>query len=209
MENTQYEWLHAETGLISEQQEGRKLTAESAKSFDHTETAKLQYVRARQRILDVNNWNKLIDGITADFRLTNQYGSLLDDLAQKGMLVRIDIPGPGTSEGNGYDWAIIEELKEGKMEDEEFIGLRIRPSSNPTEPSAEISHFFSADSTGTIILYRKGNLVTCSVYDRNLKANSQAKDNFTDRVRNTIVGSLASIGMSGIQWQKLTDTVLD
>jgi hypothetical protein len=95
MKNPQFEELHARTGLIPEQQDGRKLTAESVRSFQNIETAQLLFVKARQKILDVNNWNSYIEGITAEFTLTDQNGIQLDDIAHQGMLIRIDIPGPG------------------------------------------------------------------------------------------------------------------
>ncbi len=167
------------------------------------------FLRARQRLLEVNNWSRHIEGISAAFQLVNPEGQAVEEMAGKGLTIRIDIPGPGPSAGDGYDWAVIEDMEEGSTDTLDYVAFRVRPTENPSGSTGEAAHFFAAGSSGTFVLYRYRNDLTCTVYDRNLEPSTGEEAGFTDRVRNSVVGVTAAIGMSGIQWQKLTDAVMD
>lgn len=201
-----------EPDILPDQIEGRSLHAQCSYQYPDIDTAKMAYLKARQRLLDVNNWEHYIDGITAEFRLADTQGSLVDGTAKKGLMIRIDIPGPGTVAGEGYDWVTIEEVEEGSKQELDFLAFRVKPADNPksenTPESENIAHFYSSDSTGTFVLYRAGLEVTCSVYDRNLKANTAENSQVVDAVRNSIIGTSAAMGISGIQWQNLVDAMV-
>jgi len=214
MNDVNRKWIDFEPDIIPEQYEGRALEAQRSREFQDADAAKMAYLRARQRLLDVNRWARHIEGITATFQLTDQDGGLMEGMAQKGLMIRIDIPGPGTAAGGGYDWAVIEDMEEESTEKLDFLAFRVRPAENPSagNPSGregKIAHFFSSGSSGTFVLFREKNQVTCTVYDRNLKPNTEIKGDLTDRVRNSFVGTTAAMGLSGIQWQKLADSVLE
>ncbi len=207
MSNHDEKWVDFEPEMIPPQHEGTALEARSSQEFQDSDTAKMAYLKARQRLLDVNHWSRYIDGITAVFQLMNQNNEPVEGIAEKGLLIRVDIPGPGTSTGDGYDWVIIDDLEEGSTAELDYLAFRVKPTENPSKEDAQTAHFFSAGSSGTFVLCRENKNVTCTVYDRNLKANTALTGNLSDIVRNTFVGTAAARGMSGIQWQKLVDSV--
>ncbi len=214
MNDLNRKWNDFKPDIIPAQYEGRALEAQRSREFQDADAAKMAYLIARQRLLDVNRWAQHIEGITAAFQLTDQDGTPAEGMAGKGLMIRIDIPGPGTSAGDGYDWAVIEDVEEGSTDKLDFLAFRVRPAANPSgeNPSGkegEIAHFFSECSSGTFVLYREKNELTCTIYDRNLKPNTEIKSSLSDKARNSFVGTTAAMGMSRVQWQKLADSVLE
>ncbi len=209
MNDLNRKWIDSEPEIIPAQYEGRALEAQSSRQFQDADAAKMAYLRARQRLLEVNRWAPHIEGVTAVFQLAGQDGEPVEGMAQKGMMIRVDIPGPGTSAGDGYDWVVIDDMEEESTEKLDFLAFRVRPAGNPAGSEGEIAHFFSAGSSGTFVLLREKNELTCTVYDRNLKPNTEMKGSLPDRMRNSLVGTTAAMGMSGVQWQKLVDSVLE
>jgi hypothetical protein len=66
----------------------------------------------KNRLLDVNRWTKLAGSGMSHFFLTDSGGNLVERKATTGDFIKIDIPGPGSKTGGGYDWVKIEEIKE-------------------------------------------------------------------------------------------------
>src|ERR1044072_7230188 len=63
---------------------------------------------AKERLLEVNHWHQLGGSLSANFTLTDRQGHVLHHKAEEGDHIRIDLPGPGSKDGNGYDWVEIE-----------------------------------------------------------------------------------------------------
>jgi hypothetical protein len=123
---------------------------------------------------------------------------------QKGDYFKIDIPGPGSDSGEGYDWVQIEEVETTTSLDGERFGFRVRPTDNPQNRKEDVAHFYSEESTSSFIVERQNNKITASVHDRNTKPNTDA-DTVIDKIRDTIVGAAGVASFSKIQWKKLTD----
>jgi len=215
MEEFRKKWVDFEPDIVPEQNEGRALEAESTRLYQDSDAAKMAYLKARERLLHVNNWASLVEGVTGEFRLTESSGQMTEETARKGLMIRIDIPGPGTKAGDGYDWVIIEEMEEGSSQELDFLAFRVKPSKKPlgslfsNHGEEGIAHFYDPEASGTFVLYRTTNVVTCTIYDRNLKANTGAVSRVTDKLRNAVVGTTAAMGISGVQWQKLADAVVE
>jgi hypothetical protein len=192
------------TGLIPENIKGRQLTAEACAGFSNSTEAHNFYETVRQRLLLVHNWQKITGTLSADFQVTDKNGNVMNKAAEKGDYFRIDITGPGSEAGDGYDWAYVEEIKEIKKPNLESIGMRVRPAPNPKDSNNNTAHFFSKYSTSTFVVTRENNKITASVYDRNIEANEETKEPL-DKIRNSVVGLAAKHGISKLQWQALTD----
>ncbi len=192
------------TGLIPENVEGKEITAEASVSFQDTNEARSFYTTARQKLLFVHNWGKITGSLSADFQLTDNQGKEVDRLTQKGDHFRIDIAGPGSAAGEGFDWASVEDVKEINEGDIDSIAIRVRPAANPQTENENVAHFFSEKSTSTFVITREGTKVTASIYDRNVQANQETKS-IIDKARNTLVGLGAKHGFSKIQWQALAE----
>jgi hypothetical protein len=186
---------------------GAAVNANKSVELKDVNEAQAFYKIVKQRVLDVNSWQKLAGKALASFELTNDKGEHLTRLAQQGDYFKIDIPGPGSKAGDGFDWVQIEELKEQNEADIESISIRVRPAKNPTGSSDDVSHFFDEESTSTFKTMREGNKITASIHDRNAKPNTDV-DTITDKVRNAAVGTGAIGGFAKVQWQSLVDGLL-
>lgn len=186
---------------------GASVNAENSVELKDVSEAQVFYKIVKQRVLDVNNWQKLAGKVLASFQVTNDKGESLNRVAQEGDFFKIDIPGPGSKAGDGFDWVQIEELKEQNEGDIESITIRVRPARNPTNSTKDVSHFFAQEATSTFKVMREGNKITASIHDRNAKPNTDV-DALTDKARNAAVGTGAIGGFAKIQWQSLVDGLL-
>jgi len=197
------------TGTVPENHEiGGTINAESVAELDSREATIALFRKAQNRLFDVNNWQQIAGGALAHFQLTDASGKDIDGPVTEGCFFKIDIPGPGTEDGGGFDWVKVENISAYESVDVESIGIRVRPAPNPTTGASETAHFYSSDSTSTFTVTREKTIVTAAVYDRNIKANKDT-DGVMDQVRNFLVGIAGKITGSKIQWKYLTDGLLN
>ena len=196
------------TGLIPENTEGKKITAASSTSFENNVQAAAFYKTARERLLSVRNWGSMTGALSADFALTDEKGIEVDRTPQKGDHFRIDIPGPGSSAGQGYDWARVEDIREVSKGESASIAIMVRPASNPRTDNPDVAHFYSEKSSSTFIVTLENKGVTGSIYDRNIQANEETNEP-KDKLRNAIAGFGAKRGFSKLQWQALADSIVE
>jgi len=195
------------TGILPEQYTGKEITAEASQTCKDNQEAIAFYEIAKNRLLDVNNWHHLAGVMSARFQVVSPDGKEVNRKAEKGDYFKIDIPGPGSKEGDGYDWVKLEEVKEVNNPDVQSIGLRVRPASNPLGSKNETAHFYDESTTGNFIVVLEKNKITAAVVDRNTKPNDDASS-LTDKLRHSTVGTAAIASFSKIQWQKLVDGII-
>lgn len=193
--------------LIPHQQHGKAIDATSTIKFAEPSMAKDFFKTAKQRLNDVNAWHLLAGKAMAKFVLVNAEGQDIHRQPMSGDHFKIDIIGPGTQEGDGFDWVRIETIQTEAEGDSESYGFTVRPSSNPNRETTETAHFYSNESTSTFIVKRKGVIVTAEVHDRNTKPNDDATRT-TDIIRDKVVGVMGALTFSKIQWQNLTDSLV-
>jgi hypothetical protein len=164
---------------------------------------------AAERMLDVNSWHHIGSSISAKFDLIDANLNKLDRPAALGDFIKIDILGPGSSAGDGYDWVCIEVLEDNRNPDAaiESLAMRVRPCREPGKDTKEVAHFFKCDATSTFIVERRENKVTSFYHGRNETLNTGA-EKMLDRVRNVIMGGTALAGVSEIQWSTLIKSFL-
>ena len=196
------------TGTIPENVSGKVINAESSKELLDKNSAESLYAIAKQRLLDVNNWNSIASELLASFQLTDLNGDPLDGPVSKGNYLKIDIPGPGSVSGDGFDWVFVEEVETYESADLQSFAIRVRPAANPASDEKEIAHFYTSDSTSTFTVTREMQKVTAAVYDRNIKVNSESGQP-ADLVRNALVGTIGRMVFSKVQWKVLTDALIE
>ena len=187
---------------------GGNINAESIAQLNDIEAATALFKTAKQRLFDVNHWQDIAGNALAHFQITDASGKDIDGPVSEGCYFKIDIPGPATEDGDGFDWVRVEDVSAYESVDVESVGIRVRPASNPTSPNTETAHFYSSDSTSTFTVTREKTKVTAAVYDRNIKAN-QDTEGVMDQVRNFLVGIAGKITGSKIQWKHLTDGLIE
>ncbi|MCF0071049.1 hypothetical protein LZD49_11245 [Dyadobacter sp. CY261] len=193
------------TGAVPDNYRGESITAESSRQFVDAAAASTFFIEAEGRLLDVNHWHEWAGKALAHFMLSDSDGNPVNSDAEKGLLLKIDIPGPGSKEG--YDWVMIEEIAKTRSDEVESVALRVRPVSAPDSGDTGPTHFYDQKSTSTFTLTREHARVTAAVYDRNIAPNTEA-DSLIDKVRNAITGFAGKKVFSKIQWQSLVDGLL-
>lgn len=190
------------TGLIPHNETGVIIDSAASEDFEDVQEAKAFYATVKNRLLAVNNWDQLAGVGSAEFQLIDKDGHEVDRKVEIGDYFKIDIPGPGSEAGQGYDWVQVEDLKEVNQPEVDSVGIRVRPSTNPFSQDESIAHFYSADSTSTFIVTRESNKITATIYDRNTKPNTHS-ETIVDTIRDVAAGVGAILGGSKMQWKGL------
>ncbi|WP_316838860.1 hypothetical protein [Pedobacter gandavensis] len=193
---------------IPKQDEGAQMDVFEKVSFKDEATAKAFYPVVRQRLLEIYNWDKWCGFPTATFILTDPFGKEIQRQVAEGDYVKINIPGPGGTKGDGYDWVQVEWILEEQSPTFQKIAFRVRPAANPLHPDPETAHFFKDKATSTFTVYREGMEVHAEVHGRNEVPNSESAV-LINNVRNVLVGWMAKIGFSYPQWKSLVIGLLD
>ena len=198
---------HDYTGIVPAQYTGRQIEAEASVELKNEIEATAYYDIVKGRLLNVNNWHNIAGIISAKFQLVNVSGEEVDRNVQKGDYVRIDIPGPGSSAGDGYDWVCVEYVKEVSEANIESIGIRVKPAPNPLGNKNITAHFYSDEATSNFMVTRENSKISAWIIDRNIKPNDQA-ESVIDNIRNSAAG-IGAIGIfSKLQWQGLAEGVI-
>lgn len=192
--------------LVPVQISGSCLSVESSREVSDETKAILLYKQSVGRLLNVNEWGNY--SRPSAFQLFNSDGKEMDRIVMEGDYIRIDIPGPGTNVGNGYDWVKVELVQSGKSSQEEWTAIRVRPSAMPNSLSPSIAHFLRKEATSTFIVSRKDLVVTANEFARNEMTNKEGLGIF-DIARNLLIGTAARLGFSQPQWKTLMDGLLN
>jgi len=161
-------------------------------------------------MLSVNNWHDYSRAGSAKFTLCNNQGEELEVMAEEGFFISIDLPGPGPDAGGGVEWVLVEKLASegGAHTAEEYVLMTVRPAADLRKAAAEIAHFYTDESTSTFIVRRDGLVVSAGAHGRNESPNNESVD-LHDKIRNTVIALMARVGLSGGQWQKLVDGLIE
>jgi hypothetical protein len=196
------------TEQIPPQEDGEKVDIAEHVNERTEDAAKSLFRAARNRLLDISHWKQFSRGLSADFRLTDEYGKLKEGLPKTGDHFRIDIPGPGAVAGKGFDWVKLEQIEDNNDPDAdtEELMITVRPAADPTRERGT-AHFLQQQATSSFVIKRIGTTVSAEVHGRNEKPNKDAAT-IIDTLRNAIVGTAAMIGLSKVQWKHLTKGLL-
>lgn len=192
------------------QETGRQTDFTHEKKYDTLEAAHAAFQAAAGRMLSVNNWHTYSGDGPAKFTLCNNQGEEVAVMAEEGFFISIDLPGPGPDAGSGLEWVLVEKLAaEGRVHTaEEYVLMTVRPAPDPRKAATEIAHFYNELSTSTFIVRRDGMVVSAGAHGRNETPNNDEVD-LHDKIRNTAIALMARIGLSGGQWQKLVNGLIE
>lgn len=192
-----------ENQLIPKQEIGSDMDAISSIKFQTLKEAITFFALAKNRLKAIDNWSNLCGTEATTFKLLNPLGTLPAEV-EEGNLIKIDIPGPGTGIGGGYDWVKIEKIESVENLHEQFFGFKVRPCANPEKPNAGVAHFFKDTATSTFLVRLVQNTVYAEIHGRNEVPNTD-ETSFFDGLRNMTVGYTAKVGLSYPQWKLLVD----
>lgn len=172
---------------IPKQQEGGQTDTTAKTEFSSPEEAKAFYQIAKNRLLNVSCWAEICKVPLSTFTLTDPEGHEVIREVEADDYLKINIPGPGTHTGDGFDWVRIEKIEEEITPLFSVITMQARPAANPTQQDPEIAHFFNQQATSTFLVKQSGNTVYAEEHGRNEVPNTDTS-NITDKIRNTLVG---------------------
>src|SRR5690606_9229588 len=189
---------------------GEKIKSYHELSLSSTQIANQQFKQLRLRLFNINEWKNFFGNPSPEFVLMDQNVSVKTELPEKGDFIRIDLPGPGTVAGEGYDWVIIEEVYELENEAEEFneVHLKVRPAPNPEKPENETAHFYTENSSSEFCVGRKKNMLYGWVKATGEEPNIEEAKGLVDKLRNIVVGFSAKSGLSELQWEQFMNSML-
>ncbi len=196
--------------LIPEQKEGKKVDLSHVRAFESREYAVACFKRAYERLMAPRVWHQLSGAMSAEFFLIDETGVEPHRPVLKDDYLKINIPGPGTIAGKGYDWVFIEQIEDKANPEakEESIGMKLKPCGDPGNKDMTTAHFFTEEASSTFIISRNGNTVSSCYYGRNEVPNVHT-ESITDNIRNTVVGSGAWASFSEMQWHSLIKGFLE
>lgn len=191
------------------QKEGGKTDAEYSKTAVDAAAGHELFLQSRERLLNINEWDKIAGARSAVFKLTDANGSGIGGKAKVGDYIKIDIPGPGTKAGEGYDWVRIEAIEDNENAEAaiESLLIRVTPCDSPTNNKKDVAHFFTDAASSSFTLHRDGNTVTAGVHGRNEVPNTKTKS-LHDKLRNSAVAMAAMVGLNAPQWKSLVKGIM-
>jgi hypothetical protein len=182
-----------------------------ATNLQHSKTAANENVAteifhtACERLFSPSGWHRLAGVASAGFTHFNSPLEKVTRAVQAGDFLRIDIPGPGPSDGGDYDWVKVEMAETDRRI---YCGLLLRACANPFSDALNTAHFFTSDATSSFIIERSALTVTASYHGRNEIANkTQASPK--DKLRNSLVAMGAMAGLSELQWTALLKSFIN
>lgn len=193
---------------VPKQTKGSEMHALEEKELTTEQEANRFFAVVKERLLDVNNWGTLAKVPVATFSLLDTNKQEVSGEAKEGYYFKIDIPGPGTHNGEGFDWVKVESIVSETGDDQEYLSMRVRPVSNPNNDNNDVAHFLTDDATSTFQVKRIGKTIYAEEFGRNELPNNDTNSTI-DNLRNTMVGWGAKLGLSYPQWKSLVKGLLD
>ncbi len=185
--------------LIPEQQKGLEKNLEYAFVCDSTEEAEDCFVDAKERLMDVNNWNKYGGIDELEFKLSDSHGKEMHRHARKSDHIKI-----ATEGGSGeLDWVAIEAIEYDDYPDQgmETFGMRLHPSADPVNKIEGSAAYSLADNaTSTFVILRRGKKLLATYHGRN-------DGGYTDATKGE--GSQAWLGLTDLQWANLISGIAE
>lgn len=189
---------------IPGQVQGIKKEFTSARRFVTLADAQLCYATAVSRLLNINHWHELT-AMNSTFRIMSKNLRPQRRRAKLNDYVTIGIPAPDNTDGAGYDWVRVVNLKFLTGKRKEQCLLTLSPCPMPGEEHT--AHFFAATASSSFLLTRSGQVVTSAYYGRNEQANTNTTG-MKEAIRNVAVAAGAMLGFSDLIWGPLTTSFI-
>jgi hypothetical protein len=193
-----------ENELVPDQQGGGSADLREVRTLPTNSAAEQVFRLAVTRMLHPACWSEIAGELGVDFQQTDSSANTIDTAVKSGDFIRIDLPGPGSKLGRGYDWAMVLATKDEYQGSpgQRYAALEVMASPRPGSQSDDAAHFFEKGASSSFELFWKGQTVEARYSGRNEIANNST-ESVVDNVRNTVVASTARMGLSELQWKLL------
>ncbi len=193
---------------IPPQRDGAQSNAYTNIVLPDENSAKEYFRRVKNRFLNVSSWDHFAGREKAKFELRDQYGNPNPNVPKVGDYISVQVPLLSNTEKDGYDWVRIEEFEDTQFGSSQRVYMRLRPSPSPLDSNTEVAHFLDDEATNNLEIRREGTRVSAEVHARNETPNKE-ETNIVEKVRDYVVGLGGMLLGSKIQWQSLTDGLIN
>ena len=169
--------------------------------------ADAHYELAKTRLININEWQQIAGKRSAAFKLFDAHGQPKEGNICLHDHFRIDVPGPGPTAGDGFEWVQVVEMYEQNTGVQKTFQMTVQPVPSPLNQKEAVAHFFSDDASSTFIVAQHVKNVVAEVHGRNEMPNTESA-NIIDKVRNTVIASFGILGFSKMQWKQLTEAII-
>lgn len=189
---------------IPKQKVGKALDYSRELNLPDETAAFNRYREIVKKLLNVNAWNDIATGISAEFVIVNENNEIQDRRVKKYDFIRIDIPGPGAPSAGGFDWVQVTAFDQTDQHNKRKTFLSLQPCPDPRTFDTNTAHFFKKFTSSNIVIKQEDNRVMLQYAGRNEVINTET-DHLLDNIRNFLVGLGAKLGASYPQWKALID----
>ncbi len=181
----------------------KDITFTTSRTFATDEEAKEMFNISVERLFAVDRWTDL-PGISSRFELHDEDGEKKEAARPKvGDHIKIILPGVPLD-----NWVAVTEVKE-RDGSAEFT---VSPCNDPKatgEERKQIKHFFTAGATSTFRVELEGGTITAWEIGRNEGINNKGEEAGGRKVVNTLIAEGGWAGFQRLQWEKLTNYLVD
>lgn len=174
----------------------------STKTFADEHAASQAFERAIEKLFQVEAWSD-ISALSSTFTLHDARGNRKTaQTPQVGDYICIELPGPFPE-----NWVQVTKVYTGPKE----AHFTVKPSHSPQPENSpqEVKHFFTAEASSTFQVKLDGNTLTASEIGKDEVVNNQNVEAGDRPVVNTLIAAGGWAGFQKIQWQLLTDYLVD
>ncbi|MFD2969141.1 hypothetical protein [Sphingobacterium bambusae] len=192
---------------IPKQVKGKQIVISESRNYSTQEEVTGAFHHARSRLGSINQWQDFAGTTSATFQLFDELGHQITRFPKIGDYVRIDIPGPGSFIGRGYDWVKVTQFDD--RPEDGYILITLQPSVPPAtiKRDAEVAHFFKATASTNIEIKVQRLCLQVNYFGRNEETNNTSAL-LMENIRNSLIGFGAKLGFSYPQWKKLVKGLL-
>jgi len=183
--------------LIPAQHQGLEKNLAYTFVCDSVEEAEDCFVDAKERLLDVNSWNKYSQINDIEFRLQDAHGREAHRHARRGDHIRLAAATLSVGRVEEFDWVAIEAIEYDDYPDQgmETFGMRLHPCATPAGnlgPNAPYS--LTDNATSTLVIQRRGRKLSATYHGRNEPIQATTGSPADDH---------CWLGLSELQWANL------
>ena len=154
--------------LVPIHQQGPKTDLEHNISALTIEDAEYRFVDAKDRLMDINSWNKYCPAISVEFLLTDSRGMGVRRHARKGDFIRMNIRGMNSAAAN-FEWVFVEAIEYDDYPDlsMETFALWVRVTDDPLSIKDKHKDRMVNGVTLTFVIERRATKLLASYHGRN------------------------------------------
>jgi hypothetical protein len=169
--------------LVPQHENGIKKDLEISIIADTIEDAGDDFVLAKEKLLDINNWGKYVEPFQLAFILTDHNGKHVNRHAHKGDYIKVQ----SQTDNSIVDWAHIESIEYDDYPDVdiEAIAIRLHPGVNPLDRNEDKT------ATHIYVIERHDKILHITYHSRNNAASATTKEDQAAVIAQNIISGIA------------------